>query len=90
MRMESEDIRNLPLHMQEQVAMAFVPPVAEPAPVAGLKILRRIRFPNKRAARRYLELRELATQGFIDAVTVHVEDGIVRSVSYVVTEDCYD
>lgn len=91
MRMESEDIRNLPLHMQEQVAMAFVPPAAEPAPVAGKKVtVRRRRFYNKRSARIYRELRALAAKGIIDVVVVNEEHGIVRSVFYVMTEDSHD
>lgn len=82
MRFDNDDIRALPLHMQEQVAMAFVAQPAKANPVAGREAkpsaskvhVRRLRFKNSRAAQRYLQLWEESRNENISDLVMHMDE----------------
>ena len=63
MRLDNNDIRAMPLHMQEQVGVALVAQMAQANPVAGSEKrpkektpVRRLSFRTARAAQRYQKL----------------------------------
>lgn len=90
MRLDNDDIRALPLHMQEQVAMEIVAQSAKALPVAGREEKRpckkvtakRLRFTGARAAERYRVLRDAARQGVISELGVLVQDGYIYAFTY--------
>ena len=102
MRLDSKDIREMPLHMQEQVGVALLAqmahgsegkqlgdsPPAKANPVAGRKVrVRKLCFPSKDAVWRYLKLRAMIRDGSVCGMTLHREGACIRSVSYLVMEE---
>lgn len=93
MRFDNDDIRALPLHMQEQVGTALVARMAKTLPVAGREekgsdrkvTPKRLRFMGERAAERYRILRDAAKQGVISEVGVMVQNGYICAFTYRVT-----
>lgn len=102
MRFDSKDIREMPLHMQEQVGVALLAqmahgsegkqlgdsPSAKATPVAGRKVrVRKLCFPSQAAAWRYLRIRALLRSGSVCGMTLRREGAYIRSVSYLVMEE---
>ena len=85
MRLDNDDIREMPLHIQEQVGVAIAANLAQANPVAGrgekrsIKVpVRILRFPSPGAAARYKALRDAAREGVIyDLDTVQYDGDIV-------------
>lgn len=96
MRLDNNTIRTLPLHMQEQVAMAFAAQPAKAVPVADREEsppkrkvrVRRLRFINARAAWRYLQLREeTRCENIFDLVLTKNGEHVIHRFTYCVTEE---
>ena len=115
MRLDNDDIRALPLHMQEQLGTALVVQMAQvnddlrkhlgvvsPAQalqafqVAGREEtphrqkthVRRLRFRNIHAARRFLTLREEERNGEISDLVLHMnENYAIDRFTYSITEE---
>lgn len=82
------DPKELPLPMQEQVAVKMLAQASAPSPVAGGKkprkvAVRRLVFPCPGAAARYQELRQKVRDGkLMDAVAVMFGNGRVIGFAY--------
>lgn len=88
--------KELPLNMQEQVAMAFVAQPAKAQPLADRNdktssrkvYVRRLRFKNIRARQRYLKLREESQNETISDLVLHMnEKFVIHRFTYCVMEE---
>ena len=78
------DPKELPLPMQEQVAVKMLAQASAPSPVAGGKkprkvAVRRLVFPCPGAAARYQELRQKVRDGKLMYLEVVEHDGLVAA-----------
>ena len=97
MRFDNDDIRALPLHMQEQLSTALVAQMAQAAPVAGqqekrpgVKVrVRRLRFPTSEAFLHYLAIRDLEKSGKAADIILHKKGDYIGKIIYTVTEEFY-
>ena len=94
MRIETKEIRGLPLYLQEQMGVALVAQMEQANPVAGNEKrprektpVRRLRFRTARAAQRYQKLRILARTGIIIDLVLSTDGEYVRSFTYLVEEE---
>lgn len=81
------DPKELPLPMQEQVAVKMLAQVSAPSSVAGGKktrkvAVRRLVFPSWLAAGRYKELRQMVRDGKLMYLEVVEYDGLVVAFLY--------
>lgn len=89
MRLDNDDIREMPLHIQEQVGVAIAANLAQANPVAGreekrpMKVpVRILRFPSPAAAARYKALRDAAREGVIYDLETVQHDGCTVAFTY--------
>lgn len=97
MRLDNNDIRALPLHMQEQVGVSLVAQISRENmrkglgidPAANQKVhVRILQFKNKQAARRYLALREADRNGLLSELVLHMNEKYrVHKFTYTKTEE---
>lgn len=92
MHFDHDDLRALPLHMQEQVGVAVLAQIEKNQPVAGREMkpplrvpVKRLCFSGARAAARYEILRDAARQGVISELDAVTYDGYVVSLTYRIT-----
>lgn len=92
MHFDHDDLRALPLHMQEQVGVALVAQIEKNQPVAGREMkpplrvpVKRLCFSGARAAARYEVLRDAARQGVISELDAVTDDGCVAALTYRIT-----
>lgn len=80
---ESEDIRQMPIHMQEQVAMSLIPQKQEPRPVAAQKVrVRRLCFGTPAGIDRYMVLKDAVREGVIVNLELKEYDGRIVAFIY--------
>ena len=80
---ESEEIRQMPIHMQEQVAMALIPQAQTPPPVAAQKVrVRRLCFGTPAGIDRYMVLKDAIREGVIVNLELHEYDGRIVAFTY--------
>ena len=88
MRFDGNDIRRMPLSVQEQLGAAILEKLEKATPVAAslkppLKVkVRKLRFENRNLAMRYLDLRCAANRGMIYDLVLRKEGEYITSLSY--------
>lgn len=84
MRMESEELRNLPLHMQEQVGVALAEQMEQAAPVAADPVgsQESMTYGDKI---RSMDDEELA--GFLAGTMKKFADQVIRTIERINSED---